>query len=54
MAGLHLAHARTCYLFLFISLMVVLAIRNEIDMIARGKLDKHNNPLKVSVLDIFK
>jgi len=34
--------------------MVVLAIRSEIEMIERGKLDQHNNPLKVSVLlDMF-
>jgi len=38
----------TCF---SLSLMVVLAIRNEIDLIERGTLDKHNNPLKVS--DIF-
>jgi len=28
--------------------LLVLAIRNEIDLIERGKMDKHNNPLKVS------
>jgi len=34
--------------------MVALAIRSEIDLIERGKMDKHNNPLKVSVLNNFK
>jgi len=34
--------------------MAVLAIRNEIDMIESGKLDKLNNPLKVSFTDITK
>jgi len=37
-------------LFLRYLFVIVLAIRNEIDMIETGKLDKHNNPLKVSVL----
>jgi len=30
------------------NLLLVLAIRNEIDMIETGKLDQYNNPLKVS------
>jgi len=34
--------------------LLVLAIRNEIDLIERGKMDKHNNPLKVSVLNNVK
>ena len=33
---------------IYFSLLVVLAIRSEIDMIETGKLDQRNNPLKVS------
>ena len=47
-----LALSLLCQL-LVLSLLVVLAIRNEIDMIETGKLDQYNNPLKVSMVDFY-